>query len=300
MKIYHFFLALFLLWAASLSGGSLILVKEWDKAGKGKIDLPVAVDMDSNGNVYVLDQRRRDKGKAAIHVYSPNGKYLKSLPLKETELPAGLAIDSGGDIYVTDLSRDSILKYSPDGKFIKLWGGEGESKGRLSNPRDIIVDSKKNVYVTDEGNNRIVKFSPDGEKILCEFTDKKRRFAVRSICLLPGGILAGIVGEHQGNPLIFWKPDGTFRNVRCCWGRFPKPLDMTISGDNRLFISGFYSTIGSVDYKTAMNSRKLPNMIVYGNPKKIPRTVYSSIVCNKKNGDVYVLDKYAGKVLKFK
>ena len=68
----------------------------------------------------------------------------------------GICSDAQDNIYVTDMSRDIVLKVSPKGEFLTLWGGSGETEGRFANPRGIAIDRAGDIWVTDEGNRRIV------------------------------------------------------------------------------------------------------------------------------------------------
>ena len=43
--------------------------------------------------------------------------------------PNHMAVDSSGNVYVADCGNHRILKFSPDGKFIKKWGSFGPGPG---------------------------------------------------------------------------------------------------------------------------------------------------------------------------
>ena len=59
-----------------------------------------------------------------------------------------------------------IVKYSPDGKFIKAWGRMGSEPGNFRDPHDLYVGGSKGyVYVADRQNNRIQVFDQDGNFI---------------------------------------------------------------------------------------------------------------------------------------
>jgi hypothetical protein len=86
--------------------------------------------------------------------------------------PTGVAVASNGDIFVADghsrnqLNSARVVKYSPDGKFIKTWGHMGSEPGNFREPHDIYVGgSKEYVYVADRQNNRIQVFDQNGNFI---------------------------------------------------------------------------------------------------------------------------------------
>jgi DNA-binding beta-propeller fold protein YncE len=60
-----------------------------------------------------------------------------------------------------------VQKFTPDGKFIKMWGyfGQGEKPEAFWGPRGIVVDEKGDIFVADTGNKRIVEFDSQGNSI---------------------------------------------------------------------------------------------------------------------------------------
>jgi len=67
----------------------------------------------------------------------------------DTELDVLVAEDSAGDIYGLGTFNNAVFKFSPDGKFIKRFGSEGDSSGQFSAPESIAVDNQGRVYVGD-------------------------------------------------------------------------------------------------------------------------------------------------------
>jgi sugar lactone lactonase YvrE len=65
-----------------------------------------------------------------------------------------------GNVYVAGTFNDAVFKYSPTGKYLNRWGGEGDGKGQFSFPDAIAVDNRGRVYVND--NRGIQVFDPDG------------------------------------------------------------------------------------------------------------------------------------------
>ena len=83
--------------------------------------------------------------------------------------PTGVAIAPNGDIFVADghspnkSNSARVVKYSPDGSFIKEWGHLGSEPGNFREPHDIFVGGSKGyVYVADRQNNRVQVFDQDG------------------------------------------------------------------------------------------------------------------------------------------
>jgi hypothetical protein len=83
--------------------------------------------------------------------------------------PTGVAIAANGDIFVADGHSPNtsngarVVKYSPDGTFLKAWGRLGPEPGNFREPHDIDVGGSKGyVYVADRLNNRVQVFDQDG------------------------------------------------------------------------------------------------------------------------------------------
>jgi len=55
-------------------------------------------------------------------------------------------------VYVSDDDKNSIQKFTSDGKFITSWGSEGTGDGQFLRPEDVAIDSSDNVYVVDSRN----------------------------------------------------------------------------------------------------------------------------------------------------
>jgi len=47
-----------------------------------------------------------------------------------------------------------ISKFSPDGKFMKSWGGIGVKHGEFRTPHALVFDSRGRLWVADRGNHR--------------------------------------------------------------------------------------------------------------------------------------------------
>jgi sugar lactone lactonase YvrE len=55
-----------------------------------------------------------------------------------------------------------ILKFAPDGTFIKEWGRIGTLHGEFRTPHALAFDSQGRLFVADRGNHRIEIFDQDG------------------------------------------------------------------------------------------------------------------------------------------
>jgi hypothetical protein len=161
--------------------------------GVGLFAHPHGFTVDKEGNIWTTDTNDEETilgmpaknaqgvtlGQVVLKM-SPAGRVLMTLGIQGEsgngpytfDQPTGVAIAANGDIFVSDghsgnKSKSArIVKYSPDGKFIKTWGRMGPELGNFRDPHDLYVGGSKGyVYVADRQNNRIQVFDQDGNFI---------------------------------------------------------------------------------------------------------------------------------------
>jgi DNA-binding beta-propeller fold protein YncE len=187
----------------SCAGSDVNPIVKLDPAGKvvasfgaGLILWPHGIDVDKQGNVWVVDARSASpeelkkfpnaagKGHTVIK-FSPQGKVLLTLgtagtagapPHAFTE-PNDVAIAADGSIFVAEAHNDQFLdqdastgvgrisKFAPDGKFIKSFGSYGYGPGQFRGAHALAFDSKGRLFVADRGNRRIQIFDQDGKHL---------------------------------------------------------------------------------------------------------------------------------------
>jgi NHL repeat len=158
--------------------------------GVGLFAHPHGFTVDRNGNLWTTDTNDEESilGMAAknargvamgqtVMKLSPKGDVLMTIGTPGVggngpsllDRPTGVAIAANGTIFVADgHSRNRsnsarIVKYAPDGKFLKEWGRMGSEPGNFREPHDLYVGGSKGyVYVADRQNNRIQVFDQEG------------------------------------------------------------------------------------------------------------------------------------------
>lgn len=73
---------------------------------------PQSFAVDNDGNIYIADLVNE-----RVTIYSPEGKYLRSLPMRGTVLN-DIFVSEHGDIYTYDHSRRTIFKHDAQGSLI--------------------------------------------------------------------------------------------------------------------------------------------------------------------------------------
>ncbi len=137
--------------------------------GEGLFTKAHALRIDGQGNVWITDRESHQAMK-----FTPDGRPLMALGTKgvsgdnESKValngPADLVFAPNGDIFVADgeSTNTRIVKYSRDGKFLKMWGTKGANPGQLQTPHSIVMDSRGQLYVANRGNKRVEIYNQDG------------------------------------------------------------------------------------------------------------------------------------------
>src|SRR5215468_3352595 len=162
-------------------GSSLDPILKFDASGKlvksfgaGMFILPHGLHVDDAGNVWVTDGLGRNGKGHQVFKFSPDGTVLMTLGRAgvagtgpdEFNAPSAVYVAPSGDIFVADghggNTNARIVKFSPDGKFIKTWGHKGSGPGEFDIPHTLAMDSLGRLFVGDRQNNRIQIFDQDG------------------------------------------------------------------------------------------------------------------------------------------
>lgn len=133
--------------------------------GDGKLNYPVDIAEDDEGNLYIADFFNMYVAK-----FSASGEFLGRFGSEGDENgqfigPGGVAVDSDGYIYVSDCTTGRVQKFDSSFNFVKLFNsGDGEI-APLSSPGAIRIGSNGNVYVAEMSNGQIYIFGKDGDYI---------------------------------------------------------------------------------------------------------------------------------------
>jgi len=141
---------------------------------------PVAVAVDSAGNLYIADEannRIRVVGtNGVISTFAGDGNYGFSGDGEQATnaslaSPSGVAVDVLGNVYIADQDNNRIRQVGVNGIINTIAGngtngfsGDGGAAidASLANPEEVTVDGMGNVYIADSGNKRIRKVGPNG------------------------------------------------------------------------------------------------------------------------------------------
>ncbi len=200
--------------------------------GAGLIMWPHGMDVDSQGNVWVVDSRSATAQELAqfpdaagkghtVLKFSPTGELLMTLgtpgeagdpPNRFTD-PNDVVIGPDGSIYVAEThgaqfqdapgpdSKSRISKFAPDGTFIKSFGEWGFEDGQLRSPHSLDFDSQGRLFVADRGNRRIQIFDQEGNHL-----DTWYQFSrISGLYIAPDDTLYAIDSESDPNYNPGWR-----------------------------------------------------------------------------------------------
>ena len=127
--------------------------------GHGQFNHPIGLAIDSNGNVYVADQR-----DDRIQKFDSNGKFLGKWGSYGSvdgyfNRPHGIAVGRDDEVYVCDSLNYRVQKFTPNGIFKSQWGARSTKKGKFDFPRFIAL-SRDMIFVTESSTHRVQVFAP--------------------------------------------------------------------------------------------------------------------------------------------
>jgi uncharacterized protein (TIGR03437 family) len=137
-------------------------------ATSARLNNPVAVAVDSFGNVFIADANNNViREVASANISTVVGSAATTLQLNH---PDGLAIDSAGVLYIADTANRRIVKFFQGSATVFAGNGTADFSGDngpavqagLGDPVGVGVDAAGNVYIADTFNSRVRKVSPNG------------------------------------------------------------------------------------------------------------------------------------------
>jgi sugar lactone lactonase YvrE len=143
--------------------------------GAGTLLFPHGFFIDRADHIWVTDGHVGSGKGDDVLEFDSNGKLLRTLGTpgvsgngpQTFHEPNAVLVAPNGDIFVSDghepgQGNARIVKFDPDGKFIRQWGTHGSGPGQLEAPHTLAMDSKGRLFVGDRGNNRVQIFDQDG------------------------------------------------------------------------------------------------------------------------------------------
>jgi len=185
---------------------------------------------------------------------------------------AGVVINSQGHIFVYAGTRPELTLYNieplplyefdADGKFIRAWGKNLESKS----PHGFRIDAADNFWLSDIGDHTVTKLNPKGEVLFTLGTKNK----------------AGVWDEAAGNRT------------------FNQPTDLTLTSNGDIFVGQGHGGGGAGDPRV-LRFDKTGKYITSWSGKVDGPAAFSNVhaITADPNGHIWVGDRAAKKILIF-
>jgi uncharacterized protein (TIGR03437 family) len=146
-----------------------------------QLNTPIAVALDSSGNLYIADSANnrirkvtKSTGKIAtlagngVAQYSGDGGAATSASLN---VPYGVAVDASGNVFIADFLNHVVRKVTSGGTISTVAGtnsfgfsgdGGAGTSAQLNRPFGLALDSAGNLYIADSNNYCIRKLDTSG------------------------------------------------------------------------------------------------------------------------------------------
>ncbi len=116
----------------------------------GQFRVPLGIDVDAEGDVYVMDLMR-----CRLQKFSPDGELLGAFGTSGDApgsfvRPKHIAVDSDGVIYIVDAAFQNVQMFDPDFRLLMSFGAGGDFSGAMNLPAGISVDDSSMKYFADE------------------------------------------------------------------------------------------------------------------------------------------------------
>lgn len=213
-------------------------LRSWDS---DLLTTPHGLRVDPQDNVWVTDI-----GQHRVLKFDPQGKLLLALgngkagtAADQFDQPTDIAFAADGSVFITDgYGNSRVLKFTADGKLIKMWGSKGQGAGEFHVPHSIVIDRQGRLLVADRENKRIQMFDQEG-KALGQWSG----FAPYGLTLDATGQL--FVSDGVAHEIL--RLDGEGRIVQR-WGKqgkaageFDVPHMLSFDRDGNLWISEVFN-----------------------------------------------------------
>lgn len=135
------------------------------------------VDVDAQGNVWVLHRAGRvwDEpfptdpiAEPTVFKFSPEGKLIAQWGAGQFVMPHGISIAPDGKVWITDVAREQVMRFSPEGTLELTLGERGvtaQDASHFGRPADVAFLSNRVLIADGYVNTRVAEFDNAGRFI---------------------------------------------------------------------------------------------------------------------------------------
>ena len=132
-------------------------IRKWGTqgSGDGQFIVPYGVDVDPDGNVFVVEF-----GNARVQKFTGSGAFVTkwgSPGSADGQFldPFRVTTDAAGAVYVCDAGNNRIQKFDSNGNFLLKWGTAGSGDGQFDHAGAVAIAPDGILFVTDVENHRV-------------------------------------------------------------------------------------------------------------------------------------------------
>jgi sugar lactone lactonase YvrE len=177
---------------------------------------PVAVAIDSSGNLYISDSNRVrevNHAKGVINTVAGNGNYAfggDNGPATAASMwgPDGIAVDAAGNLYIADEWNDRIREVNPATGVITTVAGNGgafctgdggpATAATLWLPTGVAVGSTGNLFIADNFNGRVRELTPPSPPVAISLNPAPLTITANSQTMVYGGAPPTLTASYTG------------------------------------------------------------------------------------------------------
>jgi hypothetical protein len=118
------------------------------------------IAVDSGGAIYIADAER-----GRIHIFFPDGKFLRTLNMprqRHFSGPLGISVDDEGNLFLPDPAGSRVLKFSSRGRLVRSWKVPKNAPFLDERPLSVATAQDGTTFVAYPKTGRIEKYSSDG------------------------------------------------------------------------------------------------------------------------------------------
>ncbi len=217
---------------------------------KNNITSPIGLDVDRNGNLYVIQSSTVGYPRHRISVFNACFKWERDIFLEgfedaDTFVPHRLRIDKTGNLYVAAPFYPGILVLDNNGRLLEILTHEEDGKKVIM--RNLNFDAKGMLYLVSEKRSHIYVFD-ENRKFLFKFGEKGGSFGKLSrpwavdIDDINGRIY---VMDRMRHTILIYDTEGNFQFEfgGKGWGEgwFRLPTDLSVDSSGRVLISELFN-----------------------------------------------------------
>jgi sugar lactone lactonase YvrE/uncharacterized coiled-coil protein SlyX len=198
----------------------------------GTLVLPVDLAIDSQGDIFILDQGAAEP----LQKYSPSGQPMAFvMGASGITFAQGMYIDSQDNVYVTDMGGaygGRILKFDSTGALVATLGEVDDANLFGDMYTDITVDeANQTIYIVTQMNHMVAKFGMDGTYLGAWQGDLRNP---NSIAVGPQGRI--YVADTYNNQIDQYDADGNL-TYTIDSAQLYRPSRIVVDGTGKLYIA---------------------------------------------------------------